>query len=86
MFPADRATPLVMVLTELVQNAVEHAFDPGVNGTVTVNAQRSARMLDVVVRDEGKGLPEGFSLERRTGSVCRSSGPSWLPSSADRWS
>ncbi|MCD5420527.1 PAS domain-containing sensor histidine kinase [Rhodococcus pyridinivorans] len=63
VFPADRATPLVMVLTELVQNAVEHAFDPGVNGTVTVNAQRSARMLDVVVRDEGKGLPEGFSLE-----------------------
>ncbi|WP_241385924.1 sensor histidine kinase [Rhodococcus sp. CH91] len=63
VFPADRATPLVMVLTELVQNAVEHAFEPGVNGTVTVNAQRSARMLDVVVRDEGKGLPEGFSLE-----------------------
>lgn len=63
VFPADRATPLVMVLTELVQNAVEHAFDPGVNGTVTVRAQRSARMLDVVVRDEGKGLPDGFSLE-----------------------
>ena len=63
VFPADRATPLVMVLTELVQNAVEHAFDPGVHGTVTVMAKRSARWLDVVVRDEGKGLPEGFRLE-----------------------
>lgn len=63
VFPADRATPLVMVLTELVQNAVEHAFDPGVHGTVTVRADRSARMLDVVVHDEGKGLPEGFDLE-----------------------
>jgi len=63
VFPADRATPLVMVLTELVQNAVEHAFDPGVHGTVTVRANRSARWLDVVVRDEGKGLPEGFRLE-----------------------
>jgi len=63
VFPADRATPLVMVLTELVQNAVEHAFDPGAHGTVTVRAQRSARVLDVVVHDEGKGLPAGFDLE-----------------------
>jgi two-component sensor histidine kinase/PAS domain-containing protein len=62
VFPADRATPLVMVLTELVQNAVEHAFDPGAHGTVTVRAHRSARVLDVVVHDEGKGLPEGFRL------------------------
>lgn len=63
VFPADRATPLVMVLTELVQNAVEHAFEPGTNGTVLVTARRSSRMLDVTVRDEGKGLPDGFRLE-----------------------
>ncbi|MDV2474918.1 sensor histidine kinase [Rhodococcus zopfii] len=63
VFPADRATPLVMVLTELVQNAVEHAFDPGVHGTVTLRADRSARWLDVVVNDDGKGLPDGFVLE-----------------------
>lgn len=64
VFSAERATPLVMVLTELVQNAIEHAFEPGVSGTVTIRAQRSARWLDVVVHDEGKGLPPGFSLER----------------------
>ena len=63
VFPADRATPLVMVLTELVQNSVEHAFDPGVHGTVTLRADRSARWLDVVVNDDGKGLPDGFVLE-----------------------
>lgn len=62
VFPAERATPLVMVLTELVQNSVEHAFDPGASGTVTLRAERSARWLDVVVHDEGKGLPEGFDL------------------------
>ncbi|KKC02995.1 ATPase [Mycobacterium nebraskense] len=61
---SDRATALIMVITELVQNAIEHAFDPAVEeGSVTIRAERSARWLDVVVHDDGRGLPEGFSLE-----------------------
>jgi two-component sensor histidine kinase len=62
---ADRATALVMVITELVQNAIEHAFDGTAEaGEVTIHAERSARWLDVVVHDDGRGLPEGFSLEK----------------------
>jgi two-component sensor histidine kinase len=62
---ADRATALIMVITELVQNAIEHAFDPSTQqGSVTIRAERSARWLDVVVHDDGRGLPEGFSLEK----------------------
>jgi two-component sensor histidine kinase len=62
---ADRATALVMVITELVQNAMEHAFDGATQpGCVTISAERSARWLDVVVHDDGRGLPEGFSLEK----------------------
>ena len=61
---AERATPLVMVLTELVQNAIEHAFDAGQRGMVTIRCERSARWLDVVINDDGRGLPGGFSLER----------------------
>lgn len=61
---ADRATALIMVITELVQNALEHAFDGQVLGAVTIRAERSARWLDVVVHDDGRGLPEGFSLEK----------------------
>ena len=62
---ADRATALVMVITELVQNAIEHAFDPSAKqGCVTIRAERSARWLDVVVHDDGRGLPDGFSLEK----------------------
>ena len=63
---ADRATALVMVLTELVQNAIEHghAGAPGPRGgSVLIRADRSARWLDVVVHDDGRGLPEGFDLE-----------------------
>jgi two-component system, sensor histidine kinase PdtaS len=62
---ADRATALIMVITELVQNAIEHAFDGATqHGCVTIRAERSARWLDVVVHDDGRGLPEGFSLEK----------------------
>jgi two-component system, sensor histidine kinase PdtaS len=62
---SDRATALIMVITELVQNAIEHAFDPAApEGSVTIRAERSARWLDVVVHDDGRGLPDGFSLEK----------------------
>jgi two-component sensor histidine kinase len=62
---ADRATALIMVITELVQNAIEHAFDGSTqHGCVTIRAERSARWLDVVVHDDGRGLPDGFSLEK----------------------
>jgi two-component system, sensor histidine kinase PdtaS len=64
---SDRATALVMVITELVQNAIEHAFDPAARepaAGVTIRAERSARWLDVVIHDNGRGLPEGFSVEQ----------------------
>ncbi|MBV9321510.1 MAG: histidine kinase N-terminal domain-containing protein [Mycobacterium sp.] len=61
---SDRATALIMVITELVQNAIEHAFEPTLQyGSVTIRAERSARWLDVVVHDNGRGLPAGFSLD-----------------------
>ncbi len=62
---ADRATALVMVVTELVQNAIEHGFTgPGHRqGSVVIRAERSARWLDVAVADDGCGLPAGFSPE-----------------------
>ena len=61
---ADRAMALVMVVTELAQNAIEHAFDPADKcGRVVIRADRSARSLEIVVHDDGRGLPEGFNLE-----------------------
>ncbi len=65
---AERATALVMVVTELVQNAVQHGFDHAPDsgaerGRVVIRADRSARSLDIVVHDDGRGLPAGFSLE-----------------------
>ncbi len=65
---AEDATPLAMVLAELVHNAVEHGFTgpraPGAASPwVRVHAERAADaegdILTVWVRDNGSGLPEG---------------------------
>ena len=68
-FGAEVATPLAMVLTELVQNAVEHGFagtggpgrGPAASGSPARCGSRS--------RTTGVGLPEGFDLDelRRLG-------------------
>jgi two-component sensor histidine kinase len=63
--PGEVATPLAMVLTELVQNATEHAFGEG-PGQVTVEAGREGGRLRFVVADDGAGLPADFEVERST--------------------
>ena len=65
MLPAMIATPVAMVLTELLQNAVQHGFAYG-SGTIKVIVSRTEERLDLVVADDGEGLPEGFDLEAST--------------------
>jgi two-component sensor histidine kinase len=60
--PAEVATALSMVLTELVQNAVEHAYGEGDEGEISVIAQVAENALHVEVIDDGAGLPAGFDL------------------------
>ncbi|HSS11263.1 MAG TPA: histidine kinase N-terminal domain-containing protein [Acidimicrobiales bacterium] len=64
--PAEVATPLAVILTELLQNAAEHAFPPGVHLgrplRVHVGLKRDDGELLVEVRDNGAGLPDGFSV------------------------
>ena len=58
---SEVATPLAMVLTELLQNAVEHAFPAG-GGTIELRCRRTTQALRVSVTDDGAGLPPGFDL------------------------
>ena len=64
---SEVATPLAMVLTELMQNSVEHAFSTRdgdeAHGTIELTAHRSLGRLHIDVVDDGKGLPTDFDSE-----------------------
>jgi two-component sensor histidine kinase len=64
------ATPLAMVLTELLQNALQHGFSgPKAargQGLIEVVVVREPDRLTVTVADTGVGLPEGFELDSAT--------------------
>ncbi len=59
----ETATALAMVLTELLQNAVEHGYPDRAAGTITVGPERLAGRLRVTVDDDGVGLPGDFDLD-----------------------
>ena len=65
---SEAATALAMVLTEVLQNAVEHGYpaDGTGSGEITVTVQRLVGRLHVTVDDDGEGLPEGFDLDTST--------------------
>ena len=61
ILPAATATPLSLVLNELLVNAVEHGLR-GRDGRVTVRPVRKDGRLQVTVTDDGAGLPAGFDV------------------------
>jgi two-component sensor histidine kinase len=65
---ATVVTPLSVVLTELLQNAVDHGFPEGDGGgNVVVRLNSDGAVLNVAVIDDGRGIPEGFKLADATG-------------------
>jgi len=63
----DMAIPLGLILTELVSNSLQHAFNPGQGGSLEVSLLPEGEKLVLEVRDDGRGyqLESGsrFGLE-----------------------
>ncbi|MBP7929452.1 MAG: sensor histidine kinase [Acidimicrobiia bacterium] len=65
VLPSDIATTLAMVVNELMQNALDHAFDHQEEelrgpAKIVVRLSREADFVGVAVSDNGAGLPEDF--------------------------
>ena len=59
------ATPLALVLTELIHNALEHGLS--ISGDlVELRINRQAASMTITVTDNGAGIPNDFSLELNT--------------------
>lgn len=69
--PLVRSMPLAVVLTELLQNVVDHAFPPSVDPDggrlVTVGFATEGNDLLVSVSDNGQGPPTGFDFAEARG-------------------
>jgi two-component sensor histidine kinase len=65
--PGDVATPLAVVLNELMQNAADHAFPERRAGKVSIRVARDDGFVEVDVVDDGVGLPPGFTIEGSSG-------------------
>ncbi len=66
--PGVIATPLAMVLTELIQNATQHAFDDAAkSGHLTIAVNRIRDRLRLRVSDDGAGLPPDFDIDQSLG-------------------
>ncbi|MEV5000827.1 sensor histidine kinase [Nocardioides sp. LML1-1-1.1] len=63
---SEVATPLAMVVMELMQNAAEHGYEAGAQGEIVLRAERHGAVLDVAVEDDGRGLPADFDLDGAT--------------------
>jgi len=61
----DRAVRVALLMTELVTNAMKHAYPAGQQGRVLVRLTHADQnTVRLSVGDEGPGLPTGFDSER----------------------
>lgn len=63
----DAAIPFGLLLNELVFNALEHAFEGGLGGRVSVSLDLHEGVPLLRVQDDGAGLKPGFSCSQGAG-------------------
>lgn len=61
----DDAIPLGLILNELISNALKYAFQEKENGVLTIALKTHANKVTLMVKDNGPGLPEGWSIDNQ---------------------
>lgn len=61
-FGVTTAVPLGFIITELVSNCFKHAFPNRCNGLVKVSLKKNADCVELVVADDGAGIPPGIDF------------------------
>ena len=58
----DTAIPCGLIVNELINNILKHAFPYGYNGKIQLNLTREAEDLKMEVIDNGVGIPDTFDI------------------------
>ena len=60
---AKQAKSLGLIINELINNTVKHAFPDGTPGKVEIKIGRIDKKIEVEYRDNGVGMPDGVDFE-----------------------
>ena len=59
--------PLGIIVNELLTNIMKYAFTDRANGIITVSASILEKKVSIIIKDNGKGIPESISFENSKG-------------------
>jgi PAS domain S-box-containing protein len=57
----DFGIPFGLLMNELLCNSLKHAFPDGRRGNISVSVRRVEGAVRLIVKDDGRGLPENFN-------------------------
>jgi two-component sensor histidine kinase len=64
----DQILPLTQILSEVIINAVKHAYPADQGGTIRIRGRHNDMgMVLIEIVDDGPGLPDGFDMEGASG-------------------
>lgn len=65
-FNVETAIPCGLIITELVSNSLKYAFPKGIKGEICVSLKSKADVYELIIKDNGVGLPEDLDFEKLT--------------------
>jgi two-component sensor histidine kinase len=66
IIPAEMATPIGLIVNELITNAIKHAFKGREKGTIFLSVTLKEQKLHLVVADDGVGMASKNNMGRET--------------------
>jgi len=61
----NTAIPLGLIINELITNSLKYAFKGRKDGKLSITASEDTKILNLIVADNGVGMPEGITLENQ---------------------
>jgi len=59
--------PLGIIINEIITNAFKHAFNGRSNGVIFVSVQDCGNTLELMIKDDGAGIPDSFDIKKTKG-------------------
>ena len=62
-----RLIPVGIIVNEILTNTMKYAFEGRDSGNIQLTVKVNDNLVTLIIQDNGKGLPEGFDINKQTG-------------------